>query len=354
MRTLQLQNSRGTVAPSSNGSPPSLDVFSTCPSSNGAANPAYLEQVAAIARWSENQGCRGILIYTDNRLLDPWLLAQVVVQSTESLAPLVAVQPLYMHPYAVANMITTFAALYQRRLYINWVAGGFKNDRTALADDLAHDRVYDRLVEYATIVRRLTDGETLTYSGEYFDVDRLTLNPPIDPPRRPEFVLAGSSPAGIAAGQAIGARPVTYALPPEEMQENGTGRRSGVRVGIIVREDRKDAWRTAYSRFPPDRKGILMRELARKISDSHWHKRLCELAAERAQTESPYWTVPFESYKTMCPYLVGNHDEVAAVLSTYIRLGYHDFILDEPRCEEDLVEALAVLELAREQATVAA
>ena len=97
-----------------------------------------------------------------------------------------------------------------------------------------------------------------------------------------------------------------------------------------------------------------MRELARKISDSHWHERLCELAAEGAQTETPFWTVPFENYRTMCPYLVGDHAEVASVLSTYLHRGYHDFILDAPNSEEDLSEAMAVLELAREQALVVA
>lgn len=109
---------------------------------------------------------------TDNRLVDPWMLAQIVVQNTRRLMPFVAVQPLYMHPYAVAKMIATFASLHGRGLYVNWVAGGFKNDRRSLADDLPHDAVYDRLVEYATIVRQLTDGRTVTFHGRYCDLDR--------------------------------------------------------------------------------------------------------------------------------------------------------------------------------------
>jgi len=42
--------------------------------------------------------------------------------------PLVAVQPVYMHPYSVAKMVSTLAFLHQRRVFLNMVAGGFKND----------------------------------------------------------------------------------------------------------------------------------------------------------------------------------------------------------------------------------
>jgi len=45
------------------------------------------------------------LIYTDNGLVDPWLIAQAMITHTERLCPLVAVQPVYMHPYAVAKMV---------------------------------------------------------------------------------------------------------------------------------------------------------------------------------------------------------------------------------------------------------
>ena len=77
-----------------------------------------------MARWSESAGCEGVLIYTDNRLVDPWLVSQIVIEATDSLSPLVAVQPIYMHPYTVTKMVTTLGYLYDRKIYLNMVAGG--------------------------------------------------------------------------------------------------------------------------------------------------------------------------------------------------------------------------------------
>ena len=161
-------------------------------------------------------------------------------------------------------------------------------------------------------------------------------------------MLSGSSPAGCAASQTLGARSVTYALPPEDAQSPPVrpGIDAGLRVGIIARLNREDAWRTAFTRFPPDRKGVLVRQLARKVSDSHWHEDICRLAEERAEAGSPYWTGPFENYQTMCPYLVGNHEEVTAALSCYLQRGFGTFILDEPESEADVENARFVFERA--------
>src|SRR5437899_3172741 len=70
----------------------SLQVFSTCPSSSATAD-GYLEKVIRTARWSERAGCTGILIYTDNSLVDPWLISQSIIENTRALCPLIAVQP---------------------------------------------------------------------------------------------------------------------------------------------------------------------------------------------------------------------------------------------------------------------
>src|SRR5690349_14512360 len=104
-----------------------LQVFSTCPSSLGV-DTAYLDRIAQVAHWSEAARCTGILIYTDNSIVDPWLVSQCVIQNTRTLCPLIAVQPAYMHPYSVAKMAATLAFLHGRRVYLNMVAGGFKAD----------------------------------------------------------------------------------------------------------------------------------------------------------------------------------------------------------------------------------
>ena len=125
-----------------------LEVFSTCPPSSDANPETYLRQVIDVARWSEQHGCKGILVYSDNSQLDAWLLANVIIEHTNALCPLVAVQPIYMHPYTIAKMVASIGSLFRRRIYLNMVAGGFKNDLIALDDTTPHDKRYERLAEY--------------------------------------------------------------------------------------------------------------------------------------------------------------------------------------------------------------
>src|SRR6266581_786859 len=157
-----------------------LKIFSTCPPCASAQPRMYFRQVQEIARWSEDAGCEGILVYTDNAQVDPWLVSQAIIEATGRLCPLVAIQPAYMHPYSVAKMVTSFAFLYGRRLYLNMVAGGFKNDLAALNDLTPHDERYARLVEYTTIIQGLlrTAGP-VSFEGRYYKVTNLKLTPPL-------------------------------------------------------------------------------------------------------------------------------------------------------------------------------
>src|SRR5258708_5835295 len=123
-----------------------LQVFSTCPSSLAEPDD-YVQRIGDVARWSEAAGCSGILVYTDNSLPDPWLVSQIIIRNTHSLCPLVALQPVYMHPYAAAKMVSTLAFFHARRVFLNMVARGFKNDLAALKGATAHDDRYEGLVE---------------------------------------------------------------------------------------------------------------------------------------------------------------------------------------------------------------
>jgi alkanesulfonate monooxygenase len=329
-----------------------VELFSTCPQSFGFDKDSYARQVRKVARWSERCGCRGILVYTDNSLLDPWLVSQIIVESTKRLSPLVAIQPVYMHPYSVAKMVASFGFLYHRRICLNMVAGGFKNDLVALNDTTPHDKRYTRLTEYTTIINKLLSGSApVTFHGEFYKIDQLKMIPPLPPELLPEIFVSGSSEAGLEAAKQLGATAVKYPKPASECEAESAvdGFKSGIRVGIIARETEDEAWEIAEGRFPEDRKGELTHQLAMKVSDSIWHKQLSDTANKTRAMRSTYWLRPFEQYKTFCPYLVGSYEPVAEELSRYISLGYKTFILDIPPNEEELQHACAAFDRALEK-----
>ena len=323
-------------------------IFSTCPQSRDVEPGTYKALVAEVSRWSEAAGCEGLLIYTDHGIVDPWLVAQLVVEATERLCPLVAVQPVYMHPYTVAKMVTSIASLHGRRVYLNLVAGGFRNDLTALGDAVEHDDRYSRLVEYTRIIKDLISGAgPVSIDGRFYAVQNLKLSPPVREDLWPGFMISGSSPAGDAAARALQAISVKYPQPALDEQAHTPGRNElGMRIGIVTRADGVEAWEVAHARFPEDRAGQITHGLAMRVSDSDWHHQLSELAVASARRQDPYWLGPFQNYQTFCPYLVGAHDVVAAELRRYIELGFGIFILDIPRCQGDLENVRTVFELA--------
>ena len=332
-----------------------LQIYSTCPQSKDVPADRYAAAVAETARWSEAAGCTGMLVYTDNGIADPWLVAQTVLTATERLAPLVAVQPVYMHPYTAASMVSSLAYLHGRAVHLNMVAGGFRNDLIALGDQTEHDDRYARTVEYTQILLGLLRGETVTHEGRWHQVRNLRLGPALPAALMPEVLISGSSPAGRAAAAEIGAVPIRYPEPlDQDVPDAAPG--GGVRVGIIAREDAAEAWRVAEERFPGDRAGQVAHAMAMRTSDSHWHQQLARASAAAGPATpsgsgdaadsgepDPYWLGPFKNYQTFCPYLVGSYDRVGAAVSHYVDQGTRVFVLDIPPSAEELEHTGTVL-----------
>jgi alkanesulfonate monooxygenase len=252
-----------------------------------------------------------------------------------------------MHPYAVAKLVASLAHLHGRRIYLNMVAGGFRNDLLALGDETEHDDRYERAVEYALIVQRLLTGERVTFTGRHFTLRGIALTPAVPPELAPGVFVSGSSDAGMRAAEALGATAVKYPKPPsDEPGARANGTPLGMRVGVVVREDEDAAWKVARARFPEDRQGQVTHALAMKVSDSQWHDQLSRLGATPVSRINPYWLGPFENYRTFCPYLVGSYDGVAAELARYLQLGFRTFILDIPASEEELAHTAVAFERA--------
>ena len=194
-----------------------LKIFTTCPTTLTAQSGTSFRELEKVARCSEAAGCEGILVFTDNAQLDPWLVSQVIIGATKRLCPLVAIQPVYMHPYSVAKMIASLAFLYGRRVYLNMVAGGFKNDLTALNDLTPHDDRYVRLIEYTTVIQKLLRAtDAVSFEGAYYKVANLKLTPSLPANLMPGLLVSGSSDAGMQAARQLGATAVEYPKPPSE------------------------------------------------------------------------------------------------------------------------------------------
>src|ERR1700737_5624745 len=132
------------------------------------------------------------------------------------------VQRTRFHPYAVAKIVSSLAHLYERRIFLNMVAGGFVADLAALNDTTPHDKRYARLIEYTSIIQQLLGSSgPVTYEGEFYTIRNLKMTPPLPAPLFPGVFVSGSSEAGLVAAKALGATAVKYPKPARDYgQEN--------------------------------------------------------------------------------------------------------------------------------------
>ncbi|MGW7362024.1 LLM class flavin-dependent oxidoreductase [Streptomyces sp. NPDC054841] len=326
-------------------------MYTTAPSSHGVTGTEFRQRAVDVARWTEAAGHRGLLVYTDNTLVDPWSVAQLLIERTESLVPLVAVQPLFRHPFDVARAISSLGFLYGRQVDLNLVTGGFAGHMRELGDVLDHDERYGRLVEYGRIVNKLLAGvRPVTHLGNHYGLNSAQLTIPLPPELTPRVYLSGSSDACVDAQQSLGAVRLSY--PRAFADYAGTPdalRGNGIRLGIIARDSAEEAWQIAQERFPSDELGEGLHDVAAGQVESRWHRNLSADAQRSHAPRDGYWLYPFRAYKTFCPYLVGSYEEVGRLLGQYVDLGITALILDVPREEDDLHHAGIALRLAQRQ-----
>jgi alkanesulfonate monooxygenase len=326
---------------------PQIKLFSTAPQSADYENVQYCKRLREIAGWSEDAGCTGILIYSDNSLIDPWLAAHAVIGCTSRLSPLVAIQPVYLHPFAAAKMVASLGFLHRRRIYLNMIAGGFRGDLISLGDGTAHDDRYARLEEYTAVIQGLlSTTKPFTFAGRFYELKNVQMKPGLSSELMPEVFVSGTSPAGRQAAQALDAVSVEYPQPGAEYLGAQPRRKAGIRIGVMAAEESEQAWEKAYKRFPGDKAGRLKHLMAMKVSDSQWHRELSQLERQTQDSHGIYWLWPFKNYNTFCPYLVGSYEEVANEIVKYLKAGFTNYILDIPAEAADLQQTVKVFQMA--------
>lgn len=313
----------------------------------------YWSDIVRVAESTQRHGFTGILLFTGNDVyVEPWVAAQALLAQYPHITLLVAVNPIYMHPFAVSKIVMSLSRLYGRQLFLNLITGTALNYLRNLGDQLSHDERYERLLEYGYIIRQLLAAPIpVTVSGRFYQVTETQMLPGLPCELQPKFLLAGQSPAAQRVASHLGAIGTQMVSP--NLSCTDATRSSGVYCGIVTRPLSQDAWRVAHEIFPEWEVGKEILELSMANTDSSWKERLRISADATTEPNSPYWLNPFRNFQADCPYLVGSHTEVAEVITSLVTRGIDTFIVDIPATEEEFAHVHAVFDVAAQLSNAA-
>ena len=310
----------------------------------------YWQNILNVVDWSERYGCTGVLLFEGNdTYVSPWMAAHAAIARTEHLCPLIAVNPVYMHPFSAAKMVSSFVQMYGRKVYLNMITGTALNYLESMRDEVSHDERYDRLGEYIQIMRQLLKSTSpVTFQGKFFHVKDLALLPGVPPELQPEFLLSGQSDAARQVTREVGAIG-TQMLSPQF--ENGLNDAKAMNFGVLTRPTAEEAWEVAHETFPDDEENQMIQEFSMQNTDSVWKKRMAIAAKLPDDTASGYWMGPFRNFRADGPYLVGSYERVAEAFAALIQAGIDVFIFDLTPREEEYNHIAQAFELARTELT---
>ncbi len=306
----------------------------------------YVTKAIDLASDCERLKFTGALVHFNHRVPDPWLTSSLLIQNSTTFVPMVAVQPYYTSPFALAKMIATVAYLHQRRVALNMVAGSTPGELHQVCDRLDHDDRFRRMDEYLGIVRDLLADKTpLDRSGQVYEYANLNyFAQGMDQGLQPDIFIAGSSEAAMQLSARHDAVAVTNPTPFGAFSDDYAAplagkSQIGVRIGLIARETREEAWEAAKSYFPPNRAAQINVKLHGRASDSVWRRRLSDLSGEETH-DGVYWLGAILAGGSHSPFLVGSYTDVSRYLARYIESGVSHIILASPWEEYERNSAL--------------
>jgi len=306
----------------------------------------YLQQIAQAV---DRLGYTGALLPTGRSCDDAWIVASTLLPVTQRMKFLVAVRPGLMSPGVAARMAATFDRLSGGRLLINVVTGG---DPVELAGDglhLDHTSRYELTDEFLTAWREICSG-TSNFKGEYLDIrDGKLLFTPLQKPHPPLWFGGSSDIAHKIASKHIDTY-LTWGEPPAKVAEKiatvkklaeaeGRKIKFGIRLHVIVRETRSEAWEAANNLIRyVDEDSIAKAQQVYARMDSVGQRKMSELHGgkrDNLEISPDLWAGVGLIRGGAGTALVGDADTVAKRILEYNDLGIDNFILSGyPHLEE--------------------
>lgn len=128
--------------------------------------------------------------------LDAWSTGAALAAVTERLELMLAVRPTFHHPAILAKQAANLDRLSGGRLALNVVSSWWRDEarRYGVPFD-EHDRRYARTAEWLAIVDGAWRRPRMTFSGEFYHVDELIVEPKPARQPRPTIYAGGESEA---------------------------------------------------------------------------------------------------------------------------------------------------------------
>ncbi|MFN8498762.1 MAG: TIGR03619 family F420-dependent LLM class oxidoreductase [Anaerolineae bacterium] len=159
--------------------------------------------VARLAAAAEDAGWEGLFIWDhlgfvwDAPACDPWVALTAAAASTNRLRLGTAVTPVpRRRPHVLATTLASLDILSKGRAIIGVGIGGVPREYEAFGENSDAKQRGAMLDEALAIMDGLWSGETVTYHGQHYTVEGVTLKPPpVQRPRVPVWVGGNSGPA---------------------------------------------------------------------------------------------------------------------------------------------------------------
>jgi alkanesulfonate monooxygenase len=309
-----------------------LRVFPTLPRHVHSAK--FVDETMRLARFCDRNGFTGVLLFAGNdTLIEPWSMAQLILAHTAQSSPLIAVNPIYMHPFTVAKFVSSFAVLYHRKVYLNMITGTSTSDLHGLGEQLSHHDRYSRLGEFIHIVQQLLgSARPVTFKGKFYTTNNLQLRPRLPSALMPEFLIAGQSDDAHRIASQSGCL-LMQMLPPN-LEEGIVAR--GMNFGIFARPGRDQARREAREFFQDSAEKREWLKYSMENTESVWKRQLNDAGQTSELHKNGYWLLPFLTFQADCPYLVGSYAEIGAKLRRFAEMSATTIILDVVADEQEL------------------
>jgi G6PDH family F420-dependent oxidoreductase len=195
-----------------------------------------------------------------------WSVIGAIAQATQRLVlgTGVTCPTMRIHPAIIAQAAATSAALMPGRFFLGVGTGENLNEHILGDRWPTHDMRQEMLEEAVELIRRLWEGDTLTYRGVHYTVENARIY--TLPEQLPPILVAASGPRAAETAGRIGDGFITTAPEADLLKQfaagGGSGKPSYGQLSVCWAQDEATARRIAYEYWPTAAvKGELNQEL---------------------------------------------------------------------------------------------